>query len=68
MPLLWHTHTQEATVKNILLFFAAPFIGLAYIMATPFIGIVVLAALATRALAKQMHHAGVAQLARASAP
>ena len=49
--------------RNVLLFFAAPFIGLAYIVATPFIGIVVLAALAVRALAKQLHPAGVAQSA-----
>ena len=46
--------------RNVLLFFAAPFIGLAYILATPFCGIVVLAVLGARALMKH-HHAGVAQ-------
>jgi len=37
---------------NILLFFAAPFIGLAYIMAMPFYGLAMVAFLATRAAAK----------------
>jgi CheY-like chemotaxis protein len=37
---------------NILLFFAAPFIGLAYIVAMPFYGLAVLAFLAGRAAAK----------------
>jgi hypothetical protein len=39
------------TLKNIVLFFAAPFIGLAYIVAFPFIGLAVLAVLAGRAAA-----------------
>jgi len=39
-------------LKNIALFFAAPFIGLAYIIALPFVGFAVLAALAARAAAK----------------
>ena len=34
---------KESVVKNIALFFAAPFIGLAYIVALPFIGLGVLA-------------------------
>ena len=37
---------------NILLFFAAPFIGLAYIMAMPFYGLAMVAFLAVRAAAK----------------
>ena len=36
-------------LKNILLFFAAPFIGLAYIVAFPFVGLGALAVLAVRA-------------------
>lgn len=45
----------EATggaLKNVLLFLAAPFIGLAYIVAFPFVGLGVLAVLAVRAAAK----------------
>jgi len=37
---------------NVLLFFAAPFIGLAYIVAFPFVGIGIMAVLATRPAAK----------------
>ena len=48
--------TEAASVgsvlKNIALFFAAPFIGLAYIAAMPFYGLAVLAFLAGRATAK----------------
>jgi hypothetical protein len=40
------------TLKNIVLFFAAPFIGLAYIIALPVVGLAVLAVLAGRAAAK----------------
>ena len=36
--------------KNILLFYAAPFIGLAYIIALPLVGTAVLIRLAVRAL------------------
>ncbi len=39
-------------LKNIILFFAAPFIGLAYIMAMPFYGLAVVALLAARVAAK----------------
>ena len=39
-------------VKNIALFFAAPFIGLAYIVALPFVGLGLLAVIAARAAAK----------------
>ena len=35
-------------IKNVLLFFAAPFIGLAYIIALPFVGLGIFAVLATR--------------------
>jgi len=44
---------EAATVcvaKNIMLFFAAPFIGLAYIVAFPFVGMAALLRLAVRAL------------------
>jgi hypothetical protein len=34
---------RESMAKNILLFFTAPFIGLAYIVAFPFIGFSVIA-------------------------
>jgi hypothetical protein len=47
--------TPEAAggaLKNILLFFAAPFIGLAYIVAFPLVGIAVLALVVARAAAK----------------
>jgi len=41
-----------STLKNILLFFAAPFIGLAYIIALPIVGLGAMAVLATRAALK----------------
>ena len=44
--------TAGNVLKNIVLFFAAPFIGLAYIVALPFVGLAVLAVLAGRAVAK----------------
>ncbi len=37
---------RESTAKNVLLFFAAPWIGLAYIIALPFVGWLALAKLA----------------------
>ena len=40
------------TLKNILLFFAAPFLGLVYIVAFPLVGLGALAVLAVRAGAK----------------
>lgn len=49
------THTSGAAgcaevsvAKNVLLFFAAPFIGLAYIVAFPFVGTVMMARMALR--------------------
>ena len=42
----------HGTLTNIALFLAAPFIGLAYIIALPLVGFAVLAVLAVRALAK----------------
>ncbi len=39
-------------VKNIALFFAAPFIGLAYVIALPLVGFGLLAVMAGRALAR----------------
>ena len=47
--------TPEAgggALKNIALFFAAPFIGLAYIVAFPFVGLAALAVLAGRVAAR----------------
>ena len=44
--------TAGNMLKNIVLFFAAPFIGLAYIVALPFVGLAVLAMLAGRTAAK----------------
>ena len=41
---------RVGVAKNLLLFFAAPFIGLAYIIALPFVGTAVLLKLAVRAL------------------
>ena len=43
---------EGSILKNILLFFAAPFLGLAYIVAIPFVGLGFLAVLAVRAAAK----------------
>ncbi len=40
---------KQSVLKNILLFFAAPFIGLAYVIALPFVGMVALAIVAGRA-------------------
>jgi hypothetical protein len=39
---------RVSVAKNLLLFFAAPFIGLAYIIAFPFVGTVALVRLAVR--------------------
>ena len=56
-------------LKNIALFFAAPFIGLVYIIALPFVGLAVLAVLTARAagrfeavmtVARAVKHAGLA--------
>jgi hypothetical protein len=44
--------TAGGTLKNIALFFAAPFIGLAYIIALPVVGLAVLAVLAGRLAAR----------------
>ena len=44
--------TAATTVKNIALFFAAPFIGLAYIVALPIVGLGLLAVMAARAAAR----------------
>src|SRR5665811_2082138 len=46
--------TTGSVLKNIILFFAAPFIGLAYIVALPFVGLAVLAVLAGRAAAEKI--------------
>ena len=42
----------DGALKNIVLFFAAPFLGLAYIVALPFVGLGFLAFMAARAAAK----------------
>ena len=44
---------RESALKNILLFLAAPFIALAYVIALPFVGLGVLAVLAVQAAAKK---------------
>lgn len=46
------TGSTLSALKNIALFFAAPFIGLAYIVALPIVGLVAFAVLAMRAAAK----------------
>lgn len=46
------TGSALSALKNIALFFAAPFIGLAYIVALPIVGLVAFAVLAMRAAAK----------------
>jgi CheY-like chemotaxis protein len=43
---------KESTLKNVALFFAAPFVGLAYILAFPFIGIGMLAWMGAQELMK----------------
>lgn len=43
---------EGGALKNVALFFAAPFIGLAYIVALPFVGFGFLAYIAARAAAK----------------
>jgi hypothetical protein len=40
--------SRESVAKNNLLFFAAPFIGLAYIIAFPFIGVAAIVRIALR--------------------
>jgi CheY-like chemotaxis protein len=44
--------TKESMVKNVALFFAAPFIGLAYLLAFPFIGLGMLAWMGGKELVK----------------
>ena len=41
---------EAGVAKNVMLFFAAPFIGLAYIIALPLVGTVAILRLAVRAL------------------
>lgn len=48
----FETAAPGSALKNIALFFAAPFIALAYIIALPFVGLGVLAAMAARHAAK----------------
>ena len=50
-------------VKNVALFFAAPFVGLAYILALPFVGLGMLAWMATKAAAKNDVLRGVGRAA-----
>ena len=44
---------RESALKNILLFLAAPFIALAYVIALPFVGLGILAVLAVQAAARK---------------
>ncbi len=46
------TEATGSALKNIALFLLAPFFGLAYIIALPFVGMAVIAVLAARAAAK----------------
>ena len=46
------SETTGNALKNIILFFAAPFIGLAYIVLLPFVGLAVLAMVAGRVAGK----------------
>ena len=55
---------KGSLLKNIALFLAAPFIGLAYIVALPIVGMAVLASLAGRAAAKYPLVRSVARVAR----
>ncbi len=43
------THAGKTTARNIALFLAAPFIGLAYIVALPVVGFAMIARIAVRA-------------------
>lgn len=45
---------RESTAKNVALFFAAPFIALAYIMAMPFVGLGMIAVIGGKALVKKV--------------
>jgi hypothetical protein len=45
-------HKRGSKVKNVLLFLAAPFVGLAYLMAFPFVGLGMLAYVAGKAVMK----------------
>jgi|ERR1039458_7774006 hypothetical protein len=54
-PVEVHAAAPEAaggTLKNIALFLVAPFIGLAYVTALPLVGLVMLAIMAARAVAR----------------
>ena len=51
---------KESVVKNVALFFAAPFIGLAYLLAFPFIGLGMLAWMGGRELMKYRAVRGIA--------
>lgn len=47
------TSSKTETIKNVALFFAAPFIGLAYVLAMPFVALGMLAWFGAKALAKR---------------
>ena len=52
MPTQAVTAVAASSLKDIALFLAAPFIGLAYAMALPFVGLVMLAVIGGKALVK----------------
>ena len=52
LPTKAATAAAATTVKNVALFLAAPFIGLAYAMALPFVGLAMLAWIGAKALVK----------------
>jgi CheY-like chemotaxis protein len=58
------TVRKENALKNIALFFAAPFIALAYIIAFPFVGLAVLAWMGIEAAAKRRMGVTVGKVAR----
>jgi len=53
VPVAEAARSKTETIKNIALFFAAPIIGLAYIVAMPFVGIGMLAWFGAKALLKR---------------
>ena len=57
--------TTESGLKNIVLFLFAPFFGLAYITALPFVGMAVIAVLAVRVAAKYDTGRAIGQVLKA---
>ena len=64
MPVEAPAPMKENRLKNIALFFAAPFVALAYIIAMPFVGIGMVAYFAAKAAGKNATVAKLARVAR----